>query len=214
MRSMRALSMSLTALVALGALALAGCKSAESAEMGDPAIGKAAPTFTATDSNGKSHDLASFKGKYVVLEWLNHGCPYVKKHYNAKNMQTLQKAYTDKGVVWLSIISSAEGKQGYSTPAEANEAVAKHGASPTAVLLDPKGDIGRLYGAKTTPHMFVINPAGEVIYKGAIDSESSTDPADIAGATNYVTAALDAAMAGKPVATAQSKPYGCSVKYE
>jgi len=208
-----ALSTLALSFVALGAFALGGCKAAESAEMGDPAIGEAAPTFTATDSNGTSHDLASFKGKYVVLEWLNHGCPYVKKHYGAKNMQALQKAYTDKGVVWLSIISSTEGKQGYSTPKEANDAVAAHGASPTAVLLDPKGEIGRKYGAKTTPHMFVINPAGEVIYKGAIDSESTTDPADIAGATNYVKAALDAAMAGNAVATTQSKPYGCSVKY-
>lgn len=199
--------------IALALMLVAGCKSAESAEMGDPAIGAAAPAFSLIDSNGKQHGLADFKGKHVVLEWLNHGCPYVKKHYESKNMQALQKDYTGKGVVWLSIISSAEGKQGHSTPAKANEDVTAMGASPTAVLLDPKGDVGRLYGAKTTPHMFVIDPAGNLIYKGAIDDKPTTDTDDIAGATNYVRQALDAALAGKAVATAQSKPYGCSVKY-
>lgn len=208
--SLRSLSVSS---LALALLLVAGCKSAESAEMGDPAIGAAAPAFTAVDSNGKSHSLADFKGKYVVLEWLNHGCPYVVKHYESKNMQGLQKEYTAKGVVWLSIISSVPGKQGHSTPAQANEDLAAKGAASTAVLLDEKSDIGRLYGAKTTPHMFVIDPAGNVIYKGAIDDKPTTDTDDIAGATNYVRAALDAAMAGKAVAVAQSKPYGCSVKY-
>lgn len=205
------LALSLFAAFILCAL---GCsKPSNAAEMGDPAIGQAAPGFTVVDSNGKSHNLSDFKGKYVVLEWLNHGCPYVKKHYGAKNMQTLQAEWTAKGVVWLSIISSSEGKQGYSTPEQANKDVAEQGAKPTAVLLDPKGDVGRLYGAKTTPHMFVVNPEGNLIYKGAIDSVKSADADDIAGATNYVTAALTAAMAGKPVATAETKPYGCSVKY-
>lgn len=191
-----------------------GCsKPSNAAEMGDPGIGKAAPDFTAVDSNGKSHKLSDFKGKYVVLEWLNHGCPYVKKHYGAKNMQKLQADWTAKGVVWLSIISSADGKQGYSTPEKANKDMAEQGAKPTAILLDPKGDVGRLYGAKTTPHMFVVNPEGNLIYKGAIDSVKSADADDIAGATNYVQAALTEAMAGKPLTTAESKPYGCSVKY-
>lgn len=203
-----------TALAALMMLALTafGCKSA-SAEMGDPAIGEAAPAFTAVDSNGKSHKLADFAGKYVVLEWLNHGCPYVKKHYGAKNMQAMQAEFAAKDVVWLSIISSSEGKQGYSTPEQANADVTAHGAKPTAVLLDPKGEVGKLYGAKTTPHMFVVNPEGKLIYKGAIDSEKSTDQEDIPGATNYVRAALTEAMAGKAVTTAETKPYGCSVKY-
>lgn len=203
---------SLVALAAVAALTL-GCSKPAAADMGDPPIGEAAPEFTAVDSQGKSHKLSDFKGKYVVLEWLNHGCPYVAKHYGAKNMQAMQAEYTGKGVVWLSIISSAEGKQGYSTPEQANAAVAEHGAKPTAVLLDPKGEVGRLYGAKTTPHMFVVDPAGNLIYKGAIDSVKSTDADDIAGATNYVRAALDAAMAGKAVATTETPPYGCSVKY-
>lgn len=190
-----------------------GCNRAESAEMGDPSIGKAAPAFTGVDSNGKSHTLSDFKGKYVVLEWLNHGCPYVRKHYDGQNMQGLQKEFTGKDVVWLSIISSAEGKQGYSTPEKANADVKENGASPTAVLIDPKGEIGRLYGAKTTPHMFVIDPAGNVIYKGAIDSVKSADKDDVAGATNYVRAALTEAMAGKPVSQAVTTAYGCSVKY-
>jgi len=204
------------ALPLLAALCLCavGCsKPSNAAEMGDPRIAAAAPDFTAVDSDGKSHTLSDFKGKFVVLEWLNHGCPYVKKHYGAKNMQGLQSEFTGKGVVWLSIISSADGKQGHSTPGKANADVAEHGAKPTAVLLDPKGDVGRLYGAKTTPHMFVVNPDGNLIYKGAIDSVKSADPDDIVGATNYVRAALTEAMAGKPVTTAESKPYGCSVKY-
>ncbi len=208
---MRSTTLALSALMML-CLATLGCNRA-SAEMGDPAIGKAAPAFTAVDSNGKTHELSSFKGKFVVLEWLNHGCPYVKKHYGAKNMQALQAEFTGKDVVWLSIISSAEGKQGYSTPEEANAGLAAHGAKPTALLLDPKGEVGKLYGAKTTPHMFVIDPAGNLIYKGAIDSVKSTDADDIPGATNYVRAALTEAMAGKPVTTTETKPYGCSVKY-
>lgn len=196
------------------ALCAFGCsKPSNAAEMGNPTIGKAAPVFTAVDSNGKSHTLSDFKGKYVVLEWLNHGCPYVKKHYSAKNMQKLQADWTAKGVVWLSIISSSEGKQGYSTPEQANKDMAEQGAKPTAILLDPKGDVGRLYGAKTTPHMFVVNPEGNLIYKGAIDSVKSADADDIAGATNYVQVALTEAMAGKPLTHTDTTPYGCSVKY-
>lgn len=178
-----------------------------------PAVNQPAPDFSATDSTGKTVKLSDYKGKYVVLEWLNHGCPFVRKHYDAGNMQKLQETYTGKGVVWLSIVSSAPGKEGHVTPAEAEKERAENKSKATAILLDPEGKVGRLYGAKTTPHMFVINPAGNVVYMGAIDSKSSTDSADIPSSTNYVAAALDAAMAGQPVKTAETKPYGCSVKY-
>jgi peroxiredoxin len=179
----------------------------------DVAIGEKAPDFTAADSNGKSHTLASYKGKIVVLEWLNHQCPFVKKHYGSGHMQELQKTYTGKGIIWLSVISSAPGKQGYSTPEQANSVTKEKGAAPTAVLLDPQGTVGKLYGAKTTPHMFIINADGVLVYNGAIDDTPSTDLGDIATAKNYVQSALDELLAGKPVSEATSQPYGCSVKY-
>lgn len=175
--------------------------------------GEAAPEFTLTDSKGISHKLSDFRGKLVVLEWLNHDCPFVKKHYSGGNMQKLQKEYTAKGVVWLSIISSAPGKQGHRTGPQADADTEDKGAAPTAVLLDPAGEVGKKYDAKTTPEMFVIDKEGKVIYSGAIDSIKSTDSADIAKAENHVRAALDAALAGKPVPTPQTTPYGCSVKY-
>ncbi len=175
--------------------------------------GAPAPEFTAVDSNGVSHNLSDFAGKTVVLEWTNHGCPYVVKHYSSGNMQAIQKAATDNGVVWLSVISSAPGKQGHVDGAGANALTTDRGASPTAVLLDPAGDIGRLYNAKTTPHMYVINGEGHLIYQGAIDSNRSSNPAVIATSTNYVTAALEAVAKGEAPAKAQSEPYGCSVKY-
>ncbi len=176
-------------------------------------IGEPAPNFTATDSYGHQHSLAQYKGKFVVLEWHNQGCPYTKKHYDSGNMQKLQKLWTSKGVIWFTVISSAPGEQGYVTAAQENDYVKRTGAAPTAVLLDPNGDLGHLYGAKTTPHMFVINPQGRLIYDGAIDDKPTTEQSDIAGANNYVTAALQESMAGKPVAVAASRPYGCSVKY-
>lgn len=175
--------------------------------------GEPAPNFTATDSNGHRHSLAQYRGKFVVLEWHNQGCPFTKKHYDSGNMQKLQKYWTGRGVVWFTVISSAPGQQGYVTPAEENDYVRRIGASPTAVLLDPSGDLGHLFGAKTTPHMFVINPQGKIIYDGAIDNKPTTDESDIAVANNYVTAALQESMAGKPVTVAASRPYGCSVKY-
>ena len=175
--------------------------------------GEAAPEFTLTDSKGTSHNLSDFRGKLVVLEWLNHECPFVKKHYSGGDMQKLQKEYIDKGVVWLSIISSAPGKQGHRTGPQADADTKDKNASPTAVLLDPAGTVGQKYGAKTTPEMFVIDQEGKVIYAGAIDSIKSTDSADIAKAENHVRQALDAALAGKPVPTAKTAPYGCSVKY-
>jgi hypothetical protein len=176
-------------------------------------VGQPAPAFTATDSNGHQHSLAQYRGKFVVLEWHNQGCPYVGKHYGSGNMQKLQKYWTGKGVIWLTVISSAPGEQGYVTAEQENDYVKKMNAAPTAVLIDPKGDLGHLYGARTTPQMFVINPQGELIYDGAIDNKPTTDQSDIAGATNYVTAALEQATSGKPVAMATSRPYGCSVKY-
>jgi len=175
--------------------------------------GEAAPNFTATDSNGHSQSLAQYRGKYVVLEWHNQGCPYTKKHYESGNMQKLQKLWTGKGVVWFTVISSAPGEQGYVDATQENDYVKRMNASPTAVLLDPTGNLGHLYGAKTTPHMFVINPQGQLIYDGAIDDKSTSDASDIPGAKNYVTAALEESMAGKPVTMAASRPYGCSVKY-
>ena len=177
-------------------------------------VGKPAEDFTSTDTNGKSHSLTDYKGKIVVLEWLNHDCPFVKNHYNSGNMQKLQKTYAEKGVIWLSIISSAPGKQGYCTPEEANELTQQKEAAPTAVLLDPDGVVGKLYDAKTTPHMFIINSDGVLVYNGGIDDIRSTKIEDIAKAKNYVQIALDELLAGKQVSIQTSQPYGCSVKYK
>ncbi len=177
---------------------------------------KPAPDFDLVDSHGKRQSLASNKEKkkWVVLEWLNHGCPYVRKHYDSGNMQALQKKYVDQGVVWYSVISSAPGKQGSGTPNEMNAEYAKNKSAATAVLLDPDGKMGHAYGAKTTPHLFVINPKGELVYQGAIDDQATTDVKDVPKAKNYLAAALDAGMAGKPIAKDTTKPYGCSVKYK
>ena len=176
-------------------------------------IGAPAPSFTATDSRGQAQSLSQYHGKYVVLEWHNQGCPYTRKHYVSGNMQNLQKEWTAKGVVWFTVISSAPGSQGYVTPSEENAYVEKMHAAPTAVLLDTDAKVARLYSAKTTPQMIVISPEGNVIYDGAIDSKATPDPDDIRTADNYVNDALTAAMAGKPVATPFTRPYGCSVKY-
>ncbi len=176
-------------------------------------VGQAAPAFSVADTQGQTQALDQYKGKWVVLEWTNHECPFVKKHYGAGNMQKLQKDYAGKGVAWLTVISSAAGKQGHLTPAQADQLTKERGAAPRAVLLDPAGTMGRAYGAKTTPHMYVIDPSGKLVYAGAIDDTPSTDPADIPRSRNYLSEALDAALAGKPVPTATSTPYGCSVKY-
>jgi peroxiredoxin len=178
-----------------------------------PKAGAEAPNFSLTDTRGKTHSLSDFKGKHVVLEWVNHGCPFVKKHYDSDNMQKLQKEFTGKGVIWLSVCSSAPGKQGHMSADEWNEAEKEKGAAPTAVLLDADGKVGQMYGAKTTPHMFVINSEGKIVYDGAIDSIKSANAADVPKAANYVRAALEESMAGKPVVTVSTKPYGCSVKY-
>ena len=176
-------------------------------------IGETAPDFTGTDSHEQTHRLSDYKGKFVVLEWHNNGCPYTRKHYESGNMQRLQKEWTARGVVWFTVISSAPGKQGYVTAEEENAYLDKMKAAPTAALLDPSGQIGRLYSAKTTPHMFIINPAGALIYDGAIDDRPTTEEADIAGARNYVSLALTEALAGKEVSNPVTRPYGCSVKY-
>ncbi len=179
-----------------------------------PQIGQLAPDFSTQDSNGQPHSLKDYKGKYVVLEWFNDSCPFVHKFYDVGSMQKLQTTYKAKGVIWLSIVSSAPGKEGYVTADQANKDVTKFKAAPTAVLLDPTGVVGRLYEAKTTPAMYVIDPSGTLIYKGAIDNRPSTDSADIAGATNYVSAALDASMAHQPVVMSATASYGCGVKYQ
>ena len=176
-------------------------------------VGDSAPDFTATDSHGQTHKLSEYKGKFVVLEWTNNGCPYTVKHYSSGNMQALQKQWTARGVVWLTVLSSAPGEQGFMTAAQENAYIGRVHADPTAALLDPNGAIGHEYGAKTTPHMFVIGPSGKLIYDGAIDDHPSTDTSDIPASKNYVSAALTQAMAGQPVATAYTRPYGCSVKY-
>jgi len=178
-----------------------------------PVIGQPAPGFTAVDSNGKSHALSQYKGKTVILEWTNDGCPYVKKHYNAGNMQKLQKDMTSAGVVWLSVISSAPGKQGYVSVQDANALTASRKAAPTAVLLDPGGTVGRAYEAQTTPHMYIVDNAGVLRYMGAIDDQPTTDTASIAEARNYVREAYAAVSSGAKVAVTATDPYGCSVKY-
>ncbi len=180
----------------------------------EPEIGQAAPDFTLSASDGKTYHLTDFKGKFVVLEWFNKDCPFVKKHYGSGNMQKLQETYLHKGVVWLSICSSAPGKQGYMNKAETVQERITDKVRSTASLMDPTGKVGRAYGAKTTPHMFIVNAEGNLIYKGAIDDNNSPDPADIPKSKNYVAEALDAALAKKPVPTPSTQPYGCSVKYK
>lgn len=178
-----------------------------------PEIGKAAPAFTVADTYGKTHSLAQYRGKWVVLEWLNHECPYVRKHYGSGTMQALQKKYAARGVVWLSVVSSAPGKQGHFPNERANELTKEKSAAPHAVLIDSSGTVGRAYDARTTPHMFVINPQGNLVYMGGIDDKPTARPADLQGARPHVDIALQEAMAGKPVSVPVSQPYGCTVKY-
>lgn len=203
---MKKMMISALAVAALGLVAVG-------VSCGQVAPAQAAPDFTLPDTAGQMHKLSDNQGKYVVLEWYNPDCPFVKKHYDSGNMQALQKEYTGKGVTWLSICSSAPGKQGNYPPEQHAEIAKAKGSAATAVLLDPDGKVGRQYGAKTTPHMFVISPEGKVIYQGAIDDKPSTDQADVKTARNFVRAALDAALAGKYVDPIAIPPYGCSVKY-
>jgi peroxiredoxin len=176
-------------------------------------IGEAAPAFSVHDTRGQVRTLADFKGKYVVLEWTNPGCPYVQKHYRSGNLQKLQKTWTEKGVVWLTIHTTPAGRQNPEAAEQWNERATREGAAATALLLDPDGRMGRAFGAKTTPHMFVINPEGTLVYQGALDDKRGTDVEEVATARNLVSAALEEALAGKPVSTPQTPPYGCGVKY-
>lgn len=194
----------------LTAIGLAACLPAANAAV---EVGEMAPDFTAVDTNGVEHSLSDFKGKNVVLEWSNHECPFVVKHYEPGNMQKVQKMATDNGTVWITIVSSAGGKQGAVTAEEANKIMEEVGANSTARILDPSGEIGKMYGAKTTPHMFVIDKEGKIAYMGAIDSDSSFKQSSIEGATNYVTEALESLNAGEEIKVTSTKPYGCSVKY-
>ena len=196
-------------------LAAAAAAATIRAEVAQPKaeLGKPAPDFTLPDPSGTNWTLSAQKGRYVVLEWINVDCPFVKKHYGSGNMQTLQKAYTEKGVVWFAICSSAPGKQGHYAPAQWPALLEERKAKPSAVLLDPEGKVGRLYGARTTPHMYIIDPEGLLIYAGAIDNQPSPDPKTLAEARNYIREVLDAALEGKPVSPTSTQPYGCSVKY-
>lgn len=176
-------------------------------------VGQSAPAFSATDTSGKTVSLADFKGRHVVLEWVNPGCPFVRKHYDSANMPATQKAATGQGVVWLAVNSTHTGASDYLAPAALAGWMKGKGAASTATLMDADGKLGRAYGARTTPHMVVIDPQGKLVYAGAIDSKPTANPADIKSATNHVNAALAESLAGKPVSVAQTQAYGCSVKY-
>ena len=179
-----------------------------------PPVGSAAPDFSLADTKGETHSLSQYKGKYVVLEWFNPQCPFVKKHYGSGNMQKLQEQYTSKDVVWLTINSSAPGTLGALTPEQAEEKMTEWKTHETALLLDSGGKAGRAYGAKNTPNMVVINPDGKIVYEGAIDSKATPNAADIPSSLNYVKVALDESMGGKSVSNPTTRPYGCSVKYK
>ena len=192
----------------VGVLALSAGAALAGVEVGQPA-----PDFSLPDTNRQAHQLSQYKGKWVVLEWYNPDCPFVRKHYGAGNMQALQKEFTAKGVVWLSIDSSAPGQEGNYPADKLNQIASSQGVARTALLLDPDGKVGHAYGAKTTPDMYIINPEGKLVYEGAIDSKPTTSVADLKVATNYVKVALDDSMSGKSVPQTVTRPYGCSVKY-
>ena len=200
-------------ILAMASLALAVLFAVPSAAAAAPKVGQPAPAFTLKDVDGKERSLAEFAGKTVVLEWTNDGCPFVQKHYGSGNLQKLQQRWTDKGVVWLIVNSSSQGKQGHVDAAGAKKLMAEHRMKPTTYLLDHDGKAGKAYGATATPHMYVIDAKGILAYQGAIDDKPTADPADIATAKNYVEAALTEVLAGKPVTTAATRAYGCSVKY-
>lgn len=184
-----------------------------SGQMADPEVGAPAPAFSLPDTDGTLHQLSDYAGKWVILEWLNYGCPFVQKHYESGNMQALQEEYTDQGAVWFSVVSSAPGKQGYYPPEEMKAQNQEHGNRATAVLLDPEGTVGMSYGAQTTPQMYVIDPEGTLLYNGAIDDRPSARISDVEGARNYLVQAMEEAMSGRPVSQPTTQPYGCSVKY-
>lgn len=198
--------------VILGTAAVALAPAAAFATAG-PEVGKPAPLFTGTDSNGKTWSLADLKGKVVVLETTNHDCPYVRKHYTSRNMQDQQREAAAKGVVWLTLASNAAGEQGAVTPAQANELTRSRDAAPAAVLIDPQSRIARAYAATVTPHMYIVDAKGTLVYKGGIDSIPSSNAADIPKARQYVRIALEEVLAGKPVSEASTRAYGCTMKY-
>ncbi|KPK81706.1 MAG: alkyl hydroperoxide reductase [Gemmatimonas sp. SM23_52] len=202
---------SLVAAIILASLAAAGELAAQEAQA---EIGQPAPAFTLPDTYGTDQSLSDYSGKWVVLEWLNYDCPFVRKHYDSGNMPALQQTYGAKGVIWLAIVSSAPGKQGHFPPDEMNSRSEQAGSAAKAVLLDPDGTVGRLYGARTTPQMVLIDPSGTVLYNGAIDDKPSARIETLEGAHNYLVAAIEEAMAGKPVSVPTTQPYGCSVKYK
>lgn len=208
--------LALAALLAGGAgfgVAGAGDAPAEPGLAAAPTIGEAAPTFALPDTRGEIHDLEEYRGQWVVLEWLNYGCPYVMKHYRTGNIPGQQEKWRERGVVWLAVVSSAPGKQGHYPPAEMDAESERMGSRVDAVLLDPEGDVGRAYDARTTPHMYVIDPEGTLVYMGGIDDVPTARDEDLERATQLVDLALEEAMAGEPVSTPLSQPYGCSVKY-
>lgn len=194
----------------LAAAALVAFSAAASAAA---TVGQSAPAFSATDTTGKAVSMADFKGRTVVLEWVNPGCPFVRKHYDSANLPATQKRAVAQGVVWLAVNSTNAGASDYLAPAAMGAWMKDKGAAATATLMDPDGRLGRAYGARTTPHLYVIDPQGTLVYAGAIDSKPSANPADIRTATNYVDQAVAAVTAGKPVAPAATQPYGCSIKY-
>jgi hypothetical protein len=199
----------MAAAVALGATFLMGSNAVAA-----PAVGQKAPDFVAVDTAGKQHRLSDFAGKFVVLEWTNPGCPFVRKHYGSGNMPATQKAATEKGVVWLAINSTERAASDYLKPAALEAWMKEHSAAPTAVLMDEDGVIGRAYAARTTPHLYIIDPKGVLVYAGGIDSIASSRVEDVKTATNYVNQALGEAFGGKPISAATTKPYGCSIKYK
>lgn len=201
-------------LIALSALAAAGVALPLAASAQAATVGQPAPAFEVKDASGKTVKLADFKGKHVVLEWTNPGCPFVVKHYGAQNMQALQKDAAAKNVVWLAVSSTAPGQTDYLAPGALAAKYQAWGAAPAAMLMDDNGAVGKAYGAKTTPHMYVIDPKGTLVFAGGIDDKRSANPADIPGAKNFVKAALAESLAGKPVSTPTATPYGCSVKYD
>jgi peroxiredoxin len=212
MTRQRALPRLAVALVA-SYIATACTQSEASPVLESPAVNQPAPAFTVIDTKGATHSLADYRDKWVVLEWFNHDCPYTKKHYSSDNMQALQREYTGKGVVWISVVSSAPGKQGYRSAADADRLTIEKKAVPSFVVRDTAGVLGRQYGARNTPHLFAIDPQGVLRYAGAIDDKPTSRAKDVKGAQNYVKAALDAGLAGQPIAIATTQPYGCDVKY-
>jgi peroxiredoxin len=204
----------LLALAVVASHTAAGCTQSEASPILEtPPVNQPAPVFTVSDTKGTTYSLDSYRGKWVVLEWFNHDCPYTKKHYESDNMQALQREYTAKGVVWISVVSSAPGEQGYRSAADADRLTIEANASPSFVVRDTAGVLGRMYGARNTPQLFAIDPQGVLRYAGAIDDKPTSRAKDVKGAQNYLKAALDAGLAGRPIAVATTQPYGCDVKY-